>query len=359
VTRKQLVVLGGSSLNTPALFAALAHYPRLALEEVCLVGRSDEQLEIVGRFCRRIVERLHLPTSVVWDTDLARAASGATYVLNVIRAGGVDGQVQDRRNLALSGIVGHAAGYAEALRNLPATLQSAGVLEVVAPTALLINFTNPVSALCEAVTEVSSLKCIGICHHAFAMRGDFATLLGVAPCRVRVEYFGLNHLGWVTDVLVDGHSQMRRLREVLVARRLKKYNYDVVDLFGLIPIKHASSLYRKGEVFYVREQGIRGSLVDAFSKPAGGLLATRLRRERHKISAAVTAGRLEVLDTLSARAPWYGQCILPFLDALDSGQPTEFILTWQHRGHVASLPGLTGESPTVVEHGLVRPVPCV
>ena len=355
MTQKKLVILGGSGLNTPAFCAALADNSGLVLDEICLIGRSEESVEMVGRFCRSILERLDIPTRVTWETDVARAAVGARYILNTIRVGGIKGQVEDRRNLALSGIVGHAASYAEAIRNIPATLDAVRKIETVAPDAVFVNFANPVSLLCEAIAAASSITCIGLCYHAFSMRNGFASLLGVHSEQVGVEYFGLNHLGWVTDVQVDGHSQMSRLVNMIITRRVKKYNYQVIRPFGPIPIDHAFSLYRKGEVLYVRQKGIRGSLGDVLFKyvvSAGH--AAGLCRKRDELREAIQAGGIEVLDILKARAPWYEACIVPFLAALDSGRPREFIVTWRHEGQIPGLPEITAESAAVVEGRQVR-----
>jgi len=355
MTPKKLVILGGGSLNTPAFFAALAHHSGLVWDEICLIDRSEEAVEIVGRFCRSIVERSDVPVTVTWETDVARAVAGAQYVLNMIRVGGIEGRIEDCRNLALSGIVGHAASYAEAIRNIPATLDLIRKIGTVAPDAVFVNFANPVSLLCEAIAAANSITCIGICYHAFLMRDDVASLLGVQPQQVHVEYLGLNHLGWVTDVQVDGHSQMSRLVNTMITRRVKKYNYQLIRPFGLIPIDHAFSLYRKGEVLYVRQKGIRGSLQDVLFKyvVADGH-AARLRRERDELKEAIRTGRSKVLDLLKARAPWYETCIVPFLAALDSGRPREFIVTWRHEGQMPGLPVITAESTAVVEGRQVR-----
>jgi len=349
----KLVILGGGSLNTPAFFTALSANDKL-LEQVCLVDRSAEFVERIGKFCQAIAQQRGLPVQVTWETDLGHAATGADVVLNVLRVDGLTALEEDLRQLAVSGVVGHAATYPQAIRNLPATLEAARVVERVAPSALWVNFSNPVTFLCEALALHTRLRCVGICYHAFAMRGDLAAILGVDPVGVRVEFFGLNHLGWVTDVLVDGVSRMTQLVKVIRQRRDKKYNYWHVRP-GMIPIDHAFCLYHKGDVYFNRQKGIRGSLVDVGLRL--GLLRTDVDRERHKREAlrqAVDEGQVSKLDPFQAQAPWYATCIVPFLRALSSGQPREFVLTWNHAGESPTLPGLTAESAVVLQEGQIR-----
>jgi 6-phospho-beta-glucosidase len=339
-------------VNTPALFAALTAGDDW-LERVFLVDRSAEAVERTGEFCRTVARNRSLPIQIAWETDLARAVADADVVLNMLRVGGLVALEEDARRLAGSGVVGHAATYPQAIRNLPATLEAARVVERVAPDALWLNFSNPVTVLCEALALHTQLRCLGICYHAFAMRDDFAMLFNVAPERMRVEFFGLNHLGWVTDVQVDGESRISQLVEAIRQRRDKKYNYWYARP-GLIPIDHAFCLYRKGDVWYNRQKGLRGSLGDLGLRL--GLARADLGRERRRREAlrrAIEGQDLEALGEFAAQAPWYVSCIVPFLRALASGQPHDFVLTWNHKGQVPTLPDATAESAVVLRSGQV------
>jgi len=340
---RKLVVIGGSSVHTPELLTALHDAGGLGLCEVCLVGRSAARVEEIGNRCLELSRRLQLNVKVTWETDLSVAARDATYVLNVLRVGGDAAEVRDRRDLAASGIVGHAASYPEAIRHLAPTLAAANVVQAVAPHAIFINFTNPVSILCEAVSRQTRLRCVGICHHAFSLSADFARLLRVDPERVRVGYRGLNHLGWVTDVLVDGTSRFNRLVDLLVARRVKVFDYQLVQYLDAIPIKHAGALYHRGDVLYVRQQGIRLSMEDALMRYAGGWrVANQL------------IGRTASATDASA---WYGRCIVPFLATLAGAVSREHIVTWLHGGQVSDVPGCTSELTTLVHpDGLMAPL---
>ena len=357
MTAGRLVLLGGSSPNTPALFAAMGDLGEVPLDEVCLVGPSAEKVEYVGRFCRTVADRRGLSVRVTWETDLTRATSGASYVLNMLRVGGVAGELADRQALALSGIVGHASSYPEAMRNLPASLAAAQIVDKTAPDALWINFTNPVSILCEAIASTTELSCVGICHHASSIRADFAALLEVPAERVRVEYLGLNHVGWVTDVQVDGSSRLHTLTERLIARRCKTYNYALIGRLGAIPLQHAYSLYKTGEVVYVREKGPRGSVSDALLKnPAWSRLA-HWRAGRDRLAEAVRHGEQGVVDALVDRAPWYQRCIVPFLNSLVNGRSAEHIVTFEHKGQAPGVPERTAETTVMMDGRRIRAIP--
>jgi alpha-galactosidase/6-phospho-beta-glucosidase family protein len=191
-----------------------------------------------------------------------------------------------------------------------------------------------VSILNEAIAQETTLNCVGICHHAFGMQSDFACLLEVPTERVRVEYQGLNHLGWVTDVLVDGLSRRAELIRRLVQRRVTAYDYQLAAAFEAIPIKHAAALYHRGEVFYVRQSGARASLA---------AVALRSGVGRTALERIINRGEPD-----DAGAPWYARCVVPFLNAVVDGLASELIVTWRHAGQPADLPGLTAEATAIV-----------
>ena len=339
-----VVILGGGGLHTPALFTALSGVG-VHLGRICLVGRSAESVEQVGRFCRKVAHECDAPVGeIVWETDLARAAIDADVVLNMLGARTPKDLERDVRRLAMSGAVGHAATYPEALANLPPTLAAARIVEQVAPTALWVNFANPVTILCEAMALHTSLRTVGICYQAFRMRDDFAAHMGIESARLQVRYLGLNHIGWVTDILVDGASVIDELIGVLHRRRDGRYNYWYAR-DGLIPIDHAFCLYHRGDRWYDRQKGLRGSLSGVGIRlrlPPRDL--QRERRNRAALMHTIAARDLRNLPLFAADAPWFAHCVVPFLAALADDAEHEFILTWHHKGQAGALPDNTAES---------------
>lgn len=349
----KLVILGGGSVHTPAFLEALNPGEPL-VSHLCLVDPSVQAVERIGQLCRAIARQRDLPVEVSWDTDLGSAGAGADLVLNMLRVGGVAAQRQDAQRLALSGVTGHAAVFPQAIRNLPATLAAAQVVERVAPQAVWVNFSNPVSILCEALALHTHLRVLGICVHSFSLQSTFAGLLGVEAGSVRVAFLGLNHLGWVVDILVDGVSRLADLVAVIRRRRLHTLNYWFADNHG-IPIDHAFSLYHKGDLWFERQKGVRGSLVNAAVRL--GFPPADLAREgrcREDLQRVVLTGATDGLAVFARQAPWYSRCIVPFLRALIGRQREDFIVTWPHDGATRSVPAATAESTVVLDGPTVR-----
>ncbi len=93
-----------------------------------------------------------------------------------------------------------------AVRTIPAMVEYGRLVARLAPRAWLINFANPVSIITQAVHQETDARLIGICDTPMEMFEDAAH---ASACRPRVcayDYFGLNHLGWLRDVLFEGEA---------------------------------------------------------------------------------------------------------------------------------------------------------
>ena len=97
-----------------------------------------------------------------------------------------------------------------AARTIPHMVEYARTIDRLAPGAWIINFTNPVGMVTEAMRTASD-RVIGICDTPTELFEEVAHALGVRSERCHFDYFGLNHLGWLREVYCDGHPQLHRL----------------------------------------------------------------------------------------------------------------------------------------------------
>jgi alpha-galactosidase len=106
-------------------------------------------------------------------------------------------------------------GINRALRNVPVMLAIAHDMEDVCPNAWLLNLTNPMSALCRAVTKTTSIKTVGLCHEVTNFRGVLTLLTGAKWDAIDLAVTGVNHVPVVTAIdLGDGRDGMAELRAI-------------------------------------------------------------------------------------------------------------------------------------------------
>ena len=212
----KVAVVGGGSTYTPELAEGLgARTERLPIDELALLDVDAERLEVVGGLVRRMLDRMSWAGRVDATSEVDAALDGADFVLVQLRVGGQAARLVDETLPPRFGTVGQettgAGGFAKALRTLPVVLELAErVARRSAPGAWIIDFTNPVGIVTQALLDEGH-RAIGLCNVAIGFQRRMAERFGVEPGRVELEHVGLNHLSWVRAVRIDGTDRLPEL----------------------------------------------------------------------------------------------------------------------------------------------------
>jgi alpha-galactosidase len=92
----------------------------------------------------------------------------------------------------------------------------ARTMEDCCPDAWLLNLTNPMTALCRAVTKATTIKTVGLCHEVTNFRGVLTLLTGAGWDAIDLSVTGVNHVPVVTAIdLGDGRDGMGYLRQIV------------------------------------------------------------------------------------------------------------------------------------------------
>src|SRR5919109_4085328 len=191
----KLTLIGGGGVRAPLFVAAaLRRAERVGLEELCLMDVDAEKLAIFGGLCRAIALRAGSRVRITATTDPRAALEGAKHIVTTIRVGFEQGRVLDEQIALKHGVLGQETtgpgGFAMALRTIPAMLEYARLIEEVAADALVVNFTNPVGIIVQAVTSTSPIRIVGVCDGPIGMKRNVAELLGVPGDELHVDYYG-------------------------------------------------------------------------------------------------------------------------------------------------------------------------
>jgi 6-phospho-beta-glucosidase len=224
----KLVVVGAGSSYTPELLrGVLEFHAELPIAEVVLQDPRPDRAGPVTAFCQRMAAASPAPLRVFAEPDLDKALVGADFVVVQIRVGGQEGRHEDIQLGLRHGLIGQettgVGGFAKALRTVPVVLDIARRIEAIAPDAWMLNFTNPAGLVSEAVQNHVRARCIGLCNVPIEMQMDLAEILGVPASSVELDWVGLNHLGWVRKVLVDGRDVLPKLLEEIEVKLMEIY----------------------------------------------------------------------------------------------------------------------------------------
>lgn len=276
LTRKIVVIGAGSAsfgLNT---LAALMQSSHLRGWHLALVDQNEQSLDLVHRLAERLNREWETQMTLSAHTHHAEALAKANFVILSIEVPPREALWRSDYEIPLKHGVrqpyaenGGPGGFAHAARNIGPVMQIVRDMERQCPQAWLINYSNPMARICDAINRYSQIKVVGLCHQimaGYAMVGlTLADELGIEvpkeftdthaspntmPYRsnvarqalemVEIEAAGLNHFTWMLAL----HD--RRTGEDLYPLFAERWaqlpaNFEpltrrVFSAFGLFPI---------------------------------------------------------------------------------------------------------------------------
>ncbi len=154
---------------------------------------------------------------------LRDALTRADFVVTVFQVGGVRAYAHDieiPREYGIDQTVGDTlgpGGVFRGLRTIEALRVIAETMLDVCPGALLLNYTNPMSANVWA-TDLLGVRIIGLCHSVANTAELLARELGVPLGEVTFDSAGVNHTAWFTTFRRGEVDLIPAIREVMTAR---------------------------------------------------------------------------------------------------------------------------------------------
>jgi len=229
----KVTIIGGGGIRTPLVVHGLVEArQQLSLNQISLFDIDRQRVELIAALSRQVASQLGGGVQITTPSTIEEAVAGASFVISSIRVGGIAARARDERLSIEHGIAGQETtglgGLAMALRTIPVTLGHARAVEQLAPDAWFISFTNPAGLITQALSAHTKLKLIGICDTPSEMFHRIAKALEAPSEAVSCDYFGLNHLGWIQRVTLEGEDVTSRLLNDGVALR-SLYHADLFD----------------------------------------------------------------------------------------------------------------------------------
>jgi 6-phospho-beta-glucosidase len=252
----RLTLLGGGGFRVPLVYQELASAaPRSLVTEVVLHDVSTTRLAAIQAVLADLVKSYPGAPAVRATADLDEALAGARFVFSAIRVDGLAGRTVDERVALGCGVLGQETtgpgGIAYGLRTVPVALRVAERVAAVAPDAWVINFTNPAGMVTEAMRRALGDRVVGICDSPAGLVRHAAAALGRSAEDVGVDYVGLNHLGWLRGLRVDGVDRLPDLLadDEALARieEARLVGVDWVRTLGALPNEYLYYFYRTRE----------------------------------------------------------------------------------------------------------------
>ncbi|WP_329268604.1 6-phospho-beta-glucosidase [Streptomyces sp. NBC_01451] len=375
----KLTILGGGGFRVPLVYGALlGDHAEGRVTRVVLHDLDAGRLSAVTRVLAEQAAGVPDAPAVSATTDLDEALTGADFVFSAIRVGGLEGRANDEKVALDEGVLGQetvgAGGIAYGLRTVPVAEDIARRVARVAPDAWVINFTNPAGLVTEAMSRHLGDRVIGICDSPVGLGRRIARVLGADPGEAWIDYVGLNHLGWVRGLRVNGRDELPRLLadpDLLGSfEEGKLFGTDWLQSLGAIPNEYLHYYYFNREAVraYSEAEKTRGAFLrdqqagfyDEMKRPDAAALTawdrTRAEREAtYMAEARETAGAGERdADDLSGG---YEKVALALMRAIARDERTTLILNVRNRGTLSVLDAeAVIEVPCLVDANGAHPV---
>ncbi|MCX4392429.1 MULTISPECIES: 6-phospho-beta-glucosidase [unclassified Streptomyces] len=376
----KLTILGGGGFRVPLVYGALlADHAEGRVDAVTLYDTDADRLTAVARVLGEQAAGIRDAPAVTATTDLDEALRGADFVFSAIRVGGLEGRAADERVALDEGVLGQetvgAGGIAYGLRTVPVAVDLAQRIARLAPEAWVINFTNPAGLVTEAMSHYLGDRVIGICDSPVGLGRRIARVLGADPDRARIDYVGLNHLGWVRGLYVDGRDELPRLLadpELLGSfEEGRLFGTDWLRSLGAVPNEYLHYYYFNREAVrayqdaeqtrgaFLREQqeGFYARMKDPATPALSAWDRTRAEREATYMSENREVAGVGERDESDLESGGYEQVALALMRAVARNERTSLILNVRNR---TTLPVLDADAvievPCLVDANGAHPV---
>jgi alpha-galactosidase len=358
----------GSLVFTRNLCSDILLSPALRDNTITLMDIDSSRLEQSRQIVQAIGEKRKLPAVIEATTDRAKAIADADYVITTFQQGGLEAyefDIEIPRKYGVEQCVGDTlgpGGIFRALRTIPILLDVCSELDKLAPDALLLNYVNPMAAICWAVSAASGRPFVGLCHSVQHTSEMLARWISVPHNEVRFLCAGINHQAFFLEFRTCEQDLYPLIREAI--QRPQVYGEEPVRIelmkhFGYFVTESSGHASEYSPYFRKSAGMVEEELVPKFTEKVNdwldfGRTGGYLRHCRSRLES-FQKEQEEILtsDPPSERTHEYGSYII---EAIETDHPIRINGNVTNTGLIGSLPeGCCVEVPCLVDGNGIQP----
>jgi 6-phospho-beta-glucosidase len=249
---------------------------------------------------------------------------------------------------------------------VPIAIEQARIVERLSPDGWIVNFTNPAGLITQAVADHTNARIVGICDTPIELFHNIAHALGATLAEVECDYVGLNHLGWVRGIRLNGEDVFDRvLGDDAILDKLYTapvFDKAMIRTLRLIPTEYLFFYYerRRALANQCKHGSSRGTEVEALNVELIATLRDRLgaddgagaiaayaaylnRRSGSYMKLEAEAGSAfdpeSTFDIDPFRvASGYHRIAIDVMSALTGAVPATIVVNTRNRGALPDLP---------------------
>jgi alpha-galactosidase len=349
----KIVLVGGGSANwSPTIIHDMLVTKGLENARYTILEIDEAAGEKMARYGNMAAGQLGVASRFDCTLDQTLAFTGADFVIITISTGDLAAMEHDlvipekyRIYQSVGDSVG-PGGCVRGLRNIPVFAAMARKIEELAPNAVILNYSNPMSTLTKVFSEVSGLRTVGLCHGLFEVYESLIKAFKLdGEQDIQVNFGGVNHFFWITELAIRGQDGFAMLREELKHKSFTDiFEEEVIDNMG-----YQSQKWVAGEQFtelgYLPYIGDR-HISEFFSRYLAGngenLRKYHLKRtsvkDRHEIRERHRAKLDRMLAGTEPLPKRSREIAADIIQAFVRGETIIDVVNLPNKGQIANLP---------------------
>ena len=251
-----VVIGGGSSYTLEIIRGLIENYKNIDVDEICLVDieSGSQKQEVMASFGRRMVEKSEASFEITTTLDRKSALNCADFIITQFRVGSMTERISDEKIAYINGVIGDeklgAAVLSAALRTIPVFLDMIEDVKEICSDAFVINFTNPIGMITDAVVNETGFKNIlGISILASEMSHGISEILELDKNETNIGFAGVSNILYALSIDANGECYNSRLLDKLdvTKSRLMPFSSDFAKGLEAIPCINHRYYYKKEE----------------------------------------------------------------------------------------------------------------
>ena len=238
---KVVLVGAGSAVFARHLMSDILCVTGLERGSFSLVDIDEKRLELAHGAAEKMVTSSGRSWTVESSTDRRSVLSDADFVISMIEVSGLRNVSHDYQIPLKYGVdqcVGDTigpGGIFKMLRTGPAWLAILRDIAELCPKAIVLNYTNPMSALTLLGLRAVDMPLVGLCHSVQSTSRKLAVYADVPYEELTWECAGINHMAWFTRLEHRGENLYPRLRKAVMETDLAEgdpVRFEMMLQFG-------------------------------------------------------------------------------------------------------------------------------
>ena len=207
---KIALIGAGSLIFCKTLLNDMFATPALSGSTYALMGPTLWKLEKMKTYADNIIQKNDLDAQVYCTTDRRDALKDADYVILMFQIGGLEAYTFDYEIPMKYGVdqcIGDSmgpGGIFRCLRSAPVLMGIGDDMKELCPDAYLLNYVNPMGAVCTTLGRATDVKFVGLCH---GVQTTLDLIAGYTDCeKDEIDFLcaGINHMAWFLKLEKEG-----------------------------------------------------------------------------------------------------------------------------------------------------------